>query len=318
MTVDTDRSDASRGEADGLDVEAAPHRTPDEGCPSPLGWSQVLDAFRSQSAAWSISPRGGPLRGRTFGRGRPLYFLNGFAGDLELFSLLAWLLQDEFRCVLFNYPSAGEMPRKARRSSVDALAEDLFAIADAQQDESFSVFATSFGGAVALAALGADAGRIDRAVLHAGFARRELSPLERMLAATGRFLPGTLACVPFREAIHRANHQRSFPPFDQGRWSFFTKNVGRTPIRDLAERASIIRAFDFRGRLPALCRPILLVGTEAQGSVAAGCLEELARGLPHSTVETLHSTGHLVHLTHPHRLAKVVRAFLSPETRPRE
>jgi pimeloyl-ACP methyl ester carboxylesterase len=286
--------------------------TTPEGCPSPLGWAQVLEAFRAQSTSWSVRVGGESVDGRTFGNGRPLYFLNGLTGTSDLFCLLVWLLRDDFRCVVFDYPTQNGTAKPRRRLTAAGLADDLFAVADSQGDSTFSLFGTSFGGVVALAALTARPTRIDRAILQGAFAHRRLSAMERLLCRAGRFVPGTLAGVPFRNTIQLANHQRSFPPFDYSRWGFFTENSGRTLIRDAAERAAIAAACDYRERLTEIRQPVLLIRSEHEGLVSAGCNAELARGLPNATTELLHSTGPLAHLTHPHRLAKLVRAFLLP------
>jgi pimeloyl-ACP methyl ester carboxylesterase len=291
--------------------------TTPEGCPSPLGWAQVLEAFRSQSTSWSVRVGGKSVDGRTFGNGRPLYFLNGLTGTSNLFCLLVWLLRDDFRCVVFDYPTRSGSTQNGtakppRRLTAEGLADDLFAVADSQGDLTFSLFGTSFGGVVALAALTARPSRIDRAILQGAFAHRRLSAMERLLCRTGRFVPGTLAGVPFRNTIQLANHQRCFPPFDYSRWGFFTENSGRTLIREAAERAAIAAACDYRARLTEIRQPVLLIRSEHEGRVSADCNAELARGLPNATTELLHSTGPLAHLTHPHRLAKLVRAFLLP------
>jgi pimeloyl-ACP methyl ester carboxylesterase len=281
---------------------------PKEGCPPPLGWAEVLESFRSQSRTWQIERGDAILTGRTFGEGRPLYFLNGIAGTHELFCLLAWLLQEDFRCVLFDYPIAGRN-RPRTPLSIDGLVADLLAIADAQGDRSFSLFATSFGSTVALQGLAGYPDRIERAVIQGGFAYRRLSRLERMLCRVGRLLPGRAADLPFREVIHQVNHRRSFPPFDSTRWSFFVEDAGRTSVRDLAERASVVATFDFRPRLAEIEQPVLLIQAENEGLVSAGCHLDLERGLRNVKIEFLHTSGHLCYLTHPHRVAKLMRSF---------
>jgi pimeloyl-ACP methyl ester carboxylesterase len=286
--------------------------TTPEGCPSPLGWAQVLETFRSQSKSWSIRVGGDSVEGRTLGTGRPLYFLNGLTGTSDLFCLLVWLLRDDFRCVVFDYPTRTGTAKPRKPLTAEGLADDLFAVADSQGDSTFSLFGTSFGGFVALAALIAGRARIDRAILQGAFAHRRFSALERVLCRAGRFVPGTLAGVPFRSTIQLANHQRCFPPFDHSRWGFFTENSGRTRVRDVAARAAIAGASDYRPRLGGIRQSVLLICSEHEGRVSAGCIAELACGLPNATTELLHSTGSLAHLTHPHRLAKLVRAFLLP------
>jgi pimeloyl-ACP methyl ester carboxylesterase len=314
MSLETDFVGRPPGASPGLPVSDPTAVTTPDGCPNPLGWAQVLDAFRSQSTAWSTRVGEESISGRTLGSGRPLYFLNGLAGNSDLFCLLVWLLRDDFRCVVFDYPTHDGRRRVA--VTAEGLAEALFAVADFHGDAAFSLFATSFGSVVALAAVAARPGRIERAVLQGGFAHRRLSAAERLLCRLGRFVPGTLARIRFLEKIQRANHERYFPPFDASRFGFFIENAGRTPIRDAAARAALVGAFDYRKRLAEIHNPVLLVRSEHEGRVSAECAEELEQGLPNAAMEWLHTTGALAHLAHPHRLAKLVRSFLGESAEP--
>jgi pimeloyl-ACP methyl ester carboxylesterase len=294
--------------ADALAVTTA------EGCPAPLGWGQVLEAVRSQSEAWTVEVDGRTFSGRTLGTGHPIYFLNGLAGTSDLFCLMVWLLRDEFRCVVLDYPTHAVGSR--RSLTKETLASGLFAAADRHGDQSFSIFATSFGSIVALTALAARPDRVDRAILQVGFAHRKLSAMERLLIRLGRFAPGTLASVPFVRTFQQANHQRYFPPFDRSRWGFLVDNVSSTTIRDAAERATVLAAFDERSRLGNIRQPVLLIRSEHEGLIAAACNETLQSGLANATTEMLHTTGPLAHLTHPHRLVKLAKTFLGDPARP--
>ncbi|HEY3966494.1 MAG TPA: alpha/beta hydrolase [Planctomycetaceae bacterium] len=289
------------------DAPSAPPTT-DSGCPPPLEWQEVLREFHRQSDAWYLDRPNYRISGRTLGSGPPLYLLNGFAGTHELSSLLVWLLRDQFRCVLFDYP----VPQ---RGSVDLsdLADDVIAIADVCGDQSCSLFATSFGGLVALTALHRHPQRIDRAVLQAGFAHRDLSRFERLLIPACRILPARFRHVPLRAALQRHNHLCWFPPFDRTRWQFYLDNTGATAIDELAWRGRIIRDGDLRPLLKQIEQPVLLVRSEGEGQVLTNCGDVLADALPHAAVETMNDTGQIPFLTHPHRLAKIIRPFLCPE-----
>jgi 2-succinyl-6-hydroxy-2,4-cyclohexadiene-1-carboxylate synthase len=287
-----------------------------DGCPAPLGWAQVLEAVRAQSTPWSVEVEGHHFCGRTLGVGTPLYFLNGLTGTSDLFCLMVWILRDEFRCVVFDYPA--RTSRRPRSLTNELLASGLFAAADRHADRAFSIIATSFGSMIGLTALAAQPERITSAILQAGFAHRKLSATESLLARIGEHVPGTLASLPFVKAFQQANHQRYFPPFDRTRWGFFVDNAGGTAISDAAERTRVLAAFDYRSRLNGIHQPILLIRSEHEGLVTAACSEALQSGLPHATTEMLHTTGPLAHLTHPHRLVKLVKTFLTDPARPPE
>ncbi|HET6326949.1 MAG TPA: alpha/beta fold hydrolase [Planctomycetaceae bacterium] len=311
MSVETDFVGNAAADSAGEVIEDAPRPASSEGCPSPLGWAEVLESVRAESTAWSIDVEGAVLHGRTLGRGRPLYFLNGISGNWELFCLLAWLLRDDFRCVLFDYRThEASGAADSARLSTKRLADDFLAVADGQHDQAFSLFAAPFGSLIALSAMAEHPTRIERAVLLGGFAQRRLSRFERFLCGAGRFLPGTAAQVPLRGTLQTASHQRAFPPFDASRWGFFAQNTGQTPIRDLAERAALMDETDLRGCLSRIEQPVLLIRTEHEGAISSAGQDELERSLPRASVEHMPLAGQLAYLTHPHRVAKAVRSFL--------
>ena len=300
--------------ADGV-VDAYVNTTePDtDSCPTPLGWQQVLRTVRSESSQWSLNRNGYTIRGRTFGRGPPLYFLNGFGGTSDLFALLVWLLREEFRCVLFDYEDSFRYPLSGPRFSVEDLADDLFAVAHMQGDNRFSLYATSFGALVALKAMLHQPDRFERAVLQGGFSHRKLSLFEKMLARICCFVPGSYRHVPLRKTIQCWNHRRWFPPFDITRWQLLVDNTGSLPIATLARRASLLIKSDLRSRLSEIQQPVLLIRSEGEGMVSEQCHRELESGLMNKQTKFLNNCGHLPYLTHPHRLMKLILPFLQQQ-----
>ena len=230
MAVETDPVHELQSAASSQMTDDSPRIGLPEGCPTPLGWAQVLDSFRSESTSWTLQHDGAVIEGRTLGRGRPVYFLNAIAGDSELFCLLAWLLRDDFRCVVFDYPTRDETSLRQRRQTAMALAADLLAIADSQGDEVFSLFATPFGSLVAVCAPYSNPDRVDRAVFLGGFAHRRLSLAERLLIRAGRHLHGTLAGIPLREQIERAESRSRIPSVRYGPAGFLSRQ--RRPDAD--------------------------------------------------------------------------------------
>ncbi|MGQ0637375.1 MAG: alpha/beta fold hydrolase [Planctomycetaceae bacterium] len=276
-------------------------------CPPPLAWSDVLQAFRTESDRWYLERPRYRLTGRQWGAGRPLYLLNGFGGTHELYSLLVWLLRDEFRCVLWDYPGTAEGSPTARSATLGDLAADIRAIADARGDAVFDLYAPSFGSLVALQALIDFPQRTGRVFLQGGFAHRRLSRFERFLARSCRFYPGLLRKFPGSRAVRQHNHRRWFPPFDETRWQFLEDNVGRVPVTSLAWQAALIRDADFRPYLSRIDRRVHLIETEGEGTATRACQRELAELLPSATTDSLLGTGQYPYLTHPHRLAKIIR-----------
>ena len=110
---------------------AKPETLP-EGCPAPLEWQEVVRDFYAQADAWFLDRPGYRIGGRMWGQGPPLYFVNGIGGTLDLFALLVYLLHDDFRCVLYDYPATPPAPSEL---PLDQFVGDLMAIADRCGDE---------------------------------------------------------------------------------------------------------------------------------------------------------------------------------------
>jgi pimeloyl-ACP methyl ester carboxylesterase len=289
-------------------MPGSPPEATREACPTPLAWQQVLADFRAQR-------RDAPFNlGRerhvawTFGCGRPVYFLNPAGGSPEQFALTAWLMREAYECVHLDH-----VPLRWRdRADVGLrkLAAAVCAAADSRRHERFSVVAAGFGGLVALELLSSHPERVESAVLVCGFAGRALTLVERGLLAWGRAAPGPMHSLPGWRAVLQQNHRGWFPPFDLSRWQFLVDNYGATPIRQQCRRLSLAGQIDLRPSLATIRQPVLLVRTEGEGPVSTACQEELAQGLALAQTEWLHTTGLLPYLTHPHRMAKLMRTFL--------
>ena len=288
-----------------------------EPCPAPLVWQEIRERYVQDSSPWEIVSGDHLIRGRIWGDGPPLYFINHFAGTAELFSLTMWLLKDDFRCVVFD--SQFKDPTAARRITprMDDFAADLFAVAEAQGDPTFSVYGAGFGAAVALQAALARPELIDRLVLQHGFARRRLSFFERILASLCLRSSQTLNELPQRRRFQAVNHQPWFPPFDTSRFEFLVDSTGKLPLKELARRALAVHAFDIQTKLPEIAIPVLLLRTEGEGRIAADSQEILTENLKNCRTEWMHSAGQHPCLTHPHRVAKLIKshcAWAVPES----
>ncbi len=282
---------------------STPEESPPDACPPPLLWHDVRSEFLAQSREIKISTPAGTASVRVLGTGKPLYLLPGFTSPAELYCLLTWLLRDEFRCVTIE---PDETSRKLPRTMGD-YASLCGATMDELGDQQAIVFGANFGAAWALATARQFPERVSRLALLHGFARRRLSVWERQLAWLCGWSRRTLNALPYRAELQTQNHRRWFPPFDASRWQYYLDATGRMPLAELGRRAAAVSSFDLRAELPRIAAPTLLIHTEGEGRVAEAAQQELEQKLPHATVEWLHSTGQLPYLTHPHRLAKLLR-----------
>lgn len=287
----------------GLLSPAAP--TEGGACPPPLQWQEVLREVTERATHWTVDVPGTQLTGLTLGAGPPLIFLNSLAEPRELSFLLAWLLRDQFRCVLFDWRGV-KSPQRGP-VTLDRLVADLFEIADHWPGEPNRLLATGLGGLVGLRALHDRPRQFTHLTLVAGYAHRQLTATERFLARCGRWLPGTVRRLPGWRAMQRHSHRRFFPPFDETRFEFFLDRLGRMPIAPLCELSQVIAQTDLTPLLPQIENPVLLIETEGTPLPLREAGQTLVRQLPHATREELHNTGLIPALTHPHRIAKLIR-----------
>lgn len=277
---------------------------PREGCPPPLQWQQVLAAFREQSADWHTDTPAGRINGRVWGDGPTLVMLNGLGGSHELFALCVFLLKANCRCVLLDYPIGRRVTWPRLTDSITEV------VAEFAGSEGCHLFGTSFGSALALETAQRLGSRVRSLTLHAAFAHLPLTVFERAAAGVVRWMPGHMQSLPVWRGLQERSHRLWFPPIDPTRWLFYLDNAGQTPVAELARRFGMLRRFDVRSRLNLLATPTLLLHVEGEGETQARCRDELAALLPNARTEFLHTTGLLAFLTHPHRLAKLIREFV--------
>ncbi|MBL8849905.1 MAG: alpha/beta hydrolase [Planctomycetaceae bacterium] len=281
-----------------------------EPCPTPLEWHVVLDEFRRQWRHFVAPSHVGTERvtGVTFGAGTPLYVLGPAAGDCRLFALLAWLLKDDFCCVFVDLPKLGWPVRGA--VELPKLTGAVLSAAAHLGHFQHGVLGVEFGSAVALDLAANYPNRISSLVLLQAAAKFSPTWLERGMLAYGSCLPGAIGGIPGWWNLQRQNHRPWFPPFDDSRFDFLARTLGESPTSQFSRRMQLRAGLDFSPHLGSIAAPTLLVETEGEGPVIRRGMDQLRAGLPHAQVESLHSTGLHPYLTHPHRLAKLIRTFV--------
>ncbi|HSG73461.1 MAG TPA: alpha/beta fold hydrolase [Planctomycetaceae bacterium] len=277
-----------------------------EPCPTPLEWQEVVTTFVAEAEHWYLDHDGERVRGRTWGSGPPLYFLNSLCGTHELFALLVWLLRDDFRCVLFDYP-------ESRNCRLSRLADWIPRIAEHHQDRQLTLFAPGFGSLVAFEVAAKFPELISSLICPAASAGLKLSFGERFVGQFGRWVPGSFRRVPNRWYLQQRSHRLWFPPYDTSRFQFYIDNTGTNRTRAVAGRFLAGAQFDPE-ILSRVTQSVLLIRAEGDGPIQEAAAEKLGSLLPNSTSEWMHTTGVLSYLTHPHRLVKLIRAFCETTT----
>jgi len=284
--------------------------TPGEGCPPPLRSREVAATLEQSATAWSLpeSPLG--THGWTWGTGPSLYFLSPIGGCARLFALASWLLREDFRCVLIDW----DRPRTGRRLSVQAFIDDIETIANQHDDEQILLYGGDFGALLALQFAAQHPRRVDRALVQGISLQRQLSLAERCLAGWYARSAQTLAQIPYHQRVQTINHQRWFPPLDYDRWNWFLETTGQISVSLVAAQARAWHQADLSQTAANITCPVLFIHTEGMGPATQNQQERLAAQIADAHQTPLHTTGWHPYLTHPHRVAKLIRQFSADAT----
>lgn len=299
-------------------AESTPAAPAVEPCPAPLEWRVVLDEFRRGCRAFNTVDHsdGRTIRGWSFGEGSPLYVVGAATGNHELFALLAWLLKDACCCVFVEPPEIGWPVRSA--AELPRQTGALLAAAAHLGHEHIAILGVGFGSCVALDACLNDPDRVAALAVLQGTPQLSVSLTERGLHSYGSCVPGSIGSIPGWRGVQQQNHRAWFPPFDGSRFDFLIENLSQTPTAQYARRMQLWSSLDFRPQLKRIETPLLLVNTEGQGRNISAGMEELRSGVAEAQVESLHSAGLHPYLTHPHRVAKLIRTFVESTTQSRQ
>ncbi len=278
---------------------------PAPSCPPPLAWTQVLEQFRAAAVPFEVAGDGEPIRGLTFGSGQPLYVLNAWSGTSEVFCLMAWLLREQFRLVLIDYPQSAR--------NWDTFKDCPARVATFLGDEHYDLLATGFGSVPALLQALTPATGLRRLVLQSSIVSYRLSWLERAGAAVFSVLPASIRNAFFRTRLLYSQHRLWFPPIDETRWQFLAANCLQTPLKVVAQRFRLLHGLDLTSRLKDVRQPVLLVDCEGEPQRNKQANQVLGRELPDATYEAVPNCGQVPHVTHPHRLAGLLKKFLLPQ-----
>lgn len=292
------------------------------GCPPPLVWRQVVEAYHAESSPWTIERGGRRLRGRSWGAGPPLFIRLNLWASAELFALTAYLLKDAVECIGFDAePTDGDWSREPTGRISDE-ATDVLAAADLLGHDRFSLHGSGFGAAVALQTARQAPRRVERLSLHVPTLGGGLSLFERWAAAWGRSSRQPLSHSPKALQALDHVHRRWFPRLDVTRCDYFLQQAGAASTGQMARRAASLQAWSARDWIDDFPVPTLAIGVEGEGPAAEAARIALLKRVPGVKSEWLHTTGQAAYLTHPHRFAKVLREFMLPaaevpETEPR-
>lgn len=281
-----------------------------EPCPTPLNWVEVVSSVAEDCQRITVPLDGGELVADLYGTGPAIYFLGGATGSARLFSLTAYLLRDEYTCVMLHPATWSRAPRE----SFAQISEGIVRLASSLGHSSLDLYAAGPGCHQALSLTERHSDRVGHLMLQGPVLYQPTLLRERLLYRLGKWLSRPVSTLPGWLKVQEQNHHRYFPPFDTTRFQFLLDEIGATPISQAANHWLAASAADWRALAPMIRCPVLAIRCEGEGAALAKLSEEFIAHVPGCRSEWLHTTGHYPYLTHPHRLVKLIKQFLNPPT----
>lgn len=312
MSVPTSHSRISLPAADAFDdcAFAAGKTDIAPSCSAKIALAETLKRFEREATEGTLDTGRYRMRFNVWGEGPPLVILPGMCDDRISFVLPMSRLAERFCCISYDHPTGQEDgARLGARRHVDYV-NDFFALLDHLRIDRIIPVGSSFGSTITLAAMHRMPERFPRGILQGGFARRQLSVAEQMLARWARWWPGALRQLPGRESLILHNQGSSFDQAPAERKTWFLERNGAPPISAVAHRALVITGIDLRHLLPSIHQPILLVVGDRDVLVGRQQEKELLDGLPHANRAEIEGCGHLPQYSHPEVFAELVQQWI--------
>lgn len=208
-----------------------------------------------------------------------------------------------------DYPGSGESPRSETRLTLDALADELVAAADAAGLRRFALAGYSLGGPVAIRAATRYPDRVSALTLSATFPRadarlRLAAEIWSRLYASGdrTLLAEFLTLVALStEALEAAGDEE----LRQGIAALAAEIAAGTP-----EQTDLVARADVSEDAVHLSIPTLVIVTARDPLVSPQLQRELASSIPGARLAELDS-GHLPMVEQPDRWATLITSFLA-------
>ena len=212
-----------------------------------------------------------------------------------------------YRLVRFDMRGHGASPAPPGFEwSLDALVDDVRAVADASGAERFHVVGESTGGTVALAVAARHPDRVLSATVsngaHRGGSIRNLEPWKRIIDEEG--MAGWSAHMMgqrfFDDALTEA----------QRRW-YERQQASADPGAILGVAAMLLGA-DLRPELDRVTCPVLILHPDASPFIPVETAAELERALPDARLQVFAHARHGLPFSHAAGCATAVSAFIGP------
>jgi pimeloyl-ACP methyl ester carboxylesterase len=248
-----------------------------------------------------------------WGEGLPLLLIPGLVHGTWAYAGLASHLSKDFRCIGYDLPTGQRDGAVLGRYRFADLAADLIALMAHLHIEKAAILAYSFGSMIALAAAAKWPARCLSLILVAGYAHRQLAPLEIVAARLTRHWSHSLPALASVEGFLSRDFKAFLhcQPFAQQCW--IKKELGSLPLSAIAQRAIWVNGTDLvEPLLGEIGTPVALVYGDRDLTRTLTGASALRQELRQVSEIILPNCGGQAILTHPALVAQVIQSRLLP------
>ncbi len=240
-------------------------------------------------------------------RERPtVLFHHGIGASAEIWN--GWLpaLIDRYRIVTWDMRGYGRsvIPPADFKWSLDLLADDVFAVADAAGARKFHLVGESIGGTAALAATLARPGRVASLAISNG-------------AHLGASIPRVEA---WRRELDEGGSKNWSDNFMQGRfhenalsaerWDWFASQQEKWTRDSILNALGVLIGTDLSPKLKDLKAPVLILHPDGSPFIPVPIVAEMHRLLPNARLRVFDHARHGLPFSHAQECSRALRSFL--------
>ena len=235
-----------------------------------------------------------------------LIFHHGIGAVSGVWSDWVHALADRYRIVCFDMRGYGrsDVPAADARWSIDLLAEDVLAVADATETKRFHFVGESIGGTIGLYTALKYPGRFVSLTLsnagHVGGSIQKVETWRRTIAERGmtgwsddfmadRFHPGALS----RE-----------------RWDWYAKQQAADDPNSVLNALAVLVGMDLSAQLAAVRVPVLILHPDASPFIPVAVAAQMHAGIPDAELHVIGDAKHGMPFSHGRECAAILRGFL--------
>ncbi|HEY1934133.1 MAG TPA: alpha/beta hydrolase [Acetobacteraceae bacterium] len=235
-----------------------------------------------------------------------LLFHHGIGAESGIWSDWVHALADRYRIVRFDMRGYGrsDVPPADFPWSIDLLAEDLLAVAEATDTQRFHFIGESIGGTIGLyAALKYPARFLSLTMSNAGHAGGSIQKVEtwrRTIAERG--MAGWSDDF-MADRFHAGALSRE-------RWNWYARQQAADDPNAVLNALAVLVGIDLSAQLGALHMPVLILHPDASPFIPVAAAAQLHAGLPDAELHVIGHARHGLPFSHGRDCAAILRRFL--------